>query len=433
MATLIRGARVVGPKTVEKKNILIRGGKIAGIGNGRAPKGATIIDADGLYALPGFVDVHVHGGIGFDPTMGEYDMKTGKFDPSPEAYARVLPTLMKHYAKHGVTRVLLATLAAPMKELQNAYGNMARYAESDRNGMDGTFCEGIFVEGCFIKNPEYSGAQNPANFMAPAMKTFNAMQKAARGWIKYVNIVPEYGKAAEKVIAAVTKSGVTVGMAHTSERAVQVRKCAEAGLKICQHLLNGPTGTSFKPFGDGNVLEEVLTNPNLKAELICDGWHISPRYVVDVFRRMGFDRIVVVSDATFLANKKGVDKFELGGVKGRVGPKGEYLQVVGKTDTLFGSVLTMDKGFSNILSWQTSGMAGIWSGKQKPTPLNQALLNTAKATATNPAKLIGLDRTRKTGTLAKGKCADIILADLKGKPGKYSLKIKKTFVCGKKV
>jgi N-acetylglucosamine-6-phosphate deacetylase len=432
MSTLIRGARVVGPEKVERRDLLIADGVLVAADK-PAAKDAGEVDADGLYALPGFVDVHVHGGIGFDATSGVYDRERGAFDASRKAYARALPELMDYFAGHGVARVLLATFAAPMKELERACGALADYAEDPRNGRDGAALEGILIEGAFIKNPDYAGAQNPRNFMYPALAKFEALQQAARGWIKYVNIVPEYGEAAEKLIAAVAASGVAVGMAHTSERAVQVRRCAEAGLAVCLHFLNGPTGSSTKPFGDGNVVEEVLTNPKLQAELICDGWHVSPRYVVDVVRRMGFDRILAVSDASFPANMEGLGEFELGGVKGRVGPHREYLEVVGKKDALFGSMLTLDKAFANLVSWQTAGLEGVWSGQRDPTPLDDALVNAARATATNPARLVGLDRTRPTGVLAEGNRADVVLAELKGHAGDYTLEVRETFVGGRRV
>jgi len=430
---LIRGAEIVAPNRVFHGDIAVRDGRITAVGKVRPPASATVINARGLLALPGFVNLHVHGAVGFDATSGAYDPKTDSFDSSPGACRRLLPEVMKQYARRGVTRALLATWAAPLRQLERAYASIADYADSMANGRDGARLEGIFPEGTFISNPAFCGAMNPANFLPPAIKTFDAMQRAARGHIRYINIAPEGGKAAEKLIKHVNYMGVVPGMAHTSCPAEQVLKCVRLGLRVCHHFLNGPTGGSFKPFGGGDVIEAVLDCPELYAELICDGWHINPRYVLDVVARKGRDRVAVVTDSGFQVGMKAIKKFTLGGVKGRVHPGGGYLEVVGKPGTLFGSVLTMDRAFANLLSWLTGDLDGIWGARRRPMPRNRALVHVARACSTNPAALLNLDNNIGVGRLAAGRQADIVLAKLTGRPGKYALKVKHTFVEGRKV
>ena len=437
MDYVIRGARIVGPTRVFNGDICCEGGEITALGEVRRPAGAKVIDAKGLYALPGFIDIHTHGGLGFDATEGQFDPRTQRFNGSARAFRKALPRLMKRFARTGVTRALLATLAAPMDRLKRSLACLADYLESDANGRDGAMLEGAFIEGTFIKNPAFAGAQNPKNFLPPYISTFEALNRAARGHIRYVNIPPEHGLAGERLMRHVSKQGVLIGMGHTSCGSQQVRVSQGLGLRVSVHFLNGPTGSSFKPFFGGNVVQAVLRTRGIYAELICDGWHSSAQYVMDIFRRKGADRIAAVTDAVFAAGAKGIREFSLGGIKGKVHPSGEYVQTKHDPTTLFGSVLDMATAFGNILSWQTSDMSGIWYRRRAGVPFETALVRTAKCCATQPARLLELCKAGGsvlcTGLLKPGRCADIVLADIAGKPGRYRVDVQHTFVGGRKV
>ena len=437
MDYVIRGAQIVGPARVFKGDICFESGEITALGEVKRPRGAKVLDARGLYALPGFVDLHTHGGLGFDATEGVFDVQAHKFNGSGRMFRRFLPKLMRRFAKTGVTRTLLATLAAPMTRLERSLGYLADYIEDPSNGRDGAVLEGVFIEGTFIRNPAFAGAQNPRNFLPPYIRTFDALNRAARGHIRYVNVPPEHGAAGERLMRHLSRKGILIGMGHTSSGSHQVRKCQDLGLKVSIHFLNGPTGSSFKPFFGGNVVQSVLRSRGLHAELICDGWHSAPQYVMDIFRRKGADRIVAVTDAVFAAGAKGICEFNLGGIKGKVHVSGEYLQTKHDPLTLFGSVLDMATAFGNILSWHTSEMSGIWYRRRAGVPLEKALVRVAGCCATQPAQLLGLHVAHganlPTGSLKPGKSADITLAELAGKPGDYRVNVKHTFIKGRKV
>ena len=226
MNYVIRRVRIVGRHEVSEGDLLIENGRIAATGKvGRAP-GAKVISGAGLYALPGFVDIHVHGGTGFDLTCGRFDPKEKRFDASPSAYTEGFPRLMKHFARNGVTRVMLATVAAPMKDLERALSHMADYIADPLNGRHGARLEGALIEGTFIKKPEQAGAQNPENFRAPDRRLFERLNRAARGHISYVNIVPEFGKPAEDLTRRLAELGVLVGAGHTACGADEVLRSA---------------------------------------------------------------------------------------------------------------------------------------------------------------------------------------------------------------
>ena len=426
MNYLIRGARVVGPRAVTESDLLIEDGRIAKIGLVRASKGAEVIDAKGLLALPGFIDLHVHGGMGFDLTGGMYDAKRGRFDSSEAAYSRGFPTVAKHFARHGVTRALLATSAAPMDRLENALEYLADYMAGPANGRQGARLEGAFLEGTYILKPERAGAQDPAHFFAPDAKLFDRLNR--RGTIRYVNVVPEFGRRTEVFLRHLARRGVLAGAGHCECPADQALRCEKLGLRTAVHFLNGAVGTSFKPFHGGNMVEAVLRSPTMIAELICDGWHINSAYVLDVIARKGLDRIALVTDAVLVAGLRGAREFQMGSKTGAVDPTGQYVQLKGTRDTLAGSLLTMDRAFSNALSWLTADSVGIWQTKHRAMPLDRALTGLARACAATPAQLLGLDR--QTGSLTAGRRADVVLASLAGRAGRWDLQVRRTFVDG---
>ena len=433
MNMVIRGARVVGPRSVLKADMAVKNGQIAAIGKIKPPKGAEVVDAKGLYALPGFVDMHTHGGAGLDATLGLYDKDRKEFDASESAFKRSLPRVMKRFARHGVTRSLLATLAAPEPQLEAALDHLGDYVLSEENGRKGARLEGVFVEGTFIMRPDYAGAQNPENFRKPDCRFFDRLNAAAHGTIRYVNVVPEYGRVSERLIRHVRDRGILAGLGHSSCRADKVRKCAKLGLRVAVHFLNGPTGLLFKPFQGGNVKEAVLRSRDIYAEIIGDGWHVAPAYIMDVVRRKGYDRVVAVTDTMFAAGAKGVREFTAGGVKGAVHETGEYLHTLHDPHTLFGSLLDMSTAFGNFLSWLTIDMEGVWYRRHPAHDLDSALVRVSRMCASNPAHLLAMDRPGGTGRLQKGRCADIVLASLSGKPGKWKVFVKRTFVGGRQV
>ncbi len=428
MELLIRNGALVTPSRVVKGDLLIREGRIEALGRVRAPRSVARLEADGLLVMPAFVDIHTHGGLLFDLTGGEYNVQTGAFDASADSFRRGIPRVMKSFARHGVGRALLATVAAPEEVLERSLGHVADYAESAANGVEGAYLEGANLEGTFLLRPERAGAQNPQNFRKPERRVFDRLQRAARGRLRYVNLVPEYGKPARDLARYLTRRGVLVGAGHSACDAEEAALCRRAGLRVCVHFLNGSLGTSFKPFGGGNMVEAVLRDPEWYAEIICDGWHIAPGYVADTIARKGFDRVVMVTDAMFATDAKGIRDFVVGGREGVVHSSGQYLQVKGDPQTLFGSLLHMDRAVGNVLNWMTQDLEGVWA-RHKALPLEEALVGVSRAASRNPAELLGLD----TGILAEGRPADLVLARLTGAQGALRLRTASTWLAGRRV
>jgi N-acetylglucosamine-6-phosphate deacetylase len=220
-------------------------------------------------------------------------------------------------------------------------------------------------------------------------------------------------------------------------------QAVQRGLRVAVHFTNGPTGSSFKPFGGGGVLQSVLTSHRVHAELIADGYHVNPAYLLDILHRKTENRIVAVTDAMFPAGAQNIDEFSVSGVPGRVSDSGEYLEVLGKENTLFGSVLTMDTAFSNWLTWLTRDMRGIWFDEHLPYETDEAVLMATQLCSRNPANLLGLlnpvsrylDQSLENymGALRVGRRADIALFRLRGHEGGYKAEVQSVFVDGRQV
>jgi N-acetylglucosamine-6-phosphate deacetylase len=350
---------------------------------------------------------------------------------------------MATMAREGTTRVLLTTVAGPIERLEAVLAQGAAYASSERNGCDGTELFGAFVEGTFIRNADYAGAQNADYFTTPSRELFDRLNDAASGTIRYVNIVPEYGSAALDLTGYLSARGVLVGAGHVSCSAEMYQRAVERGLRIAVHFTNGPTGSSFKPFGGGSVLQSVLTSHRVFVELIGDGYHVNPSYLLDIMARKGPERVVAVTDAMFVAGAPEITTFEVSGIKGAVSETGDYLKVVEKENTLFGSMLTMRVAFANWVSWLTRQMPGIWVDEHDPLSLDEAILAASHFCATNPARVLGvLDPVSRhlgqkldgfVGSLEVGKRADVVLLRLNGSPGQYRAAVRSVFVKGRKV
>ncbi len=422
-------------KIVTDQDLIINDGRIfleKSTGNIN-DKDENIVDLKSSYILPGFVDIHTHGAGLFDLTLGQYNPKTSSFQSSSEIYQEALSRYVRLRTKTGVTNLYLATIADSIEHLQFCLEQLNRYMNSDNNGRDGCLIKGSLLEGTFL-NPLMCGAQNPEYVFAPDIKKFDEINKS--GTIKLVNVVPDHGKESFKLTKALQKKGITVGAGHTNATSDQIKTAIENGLDYVIHFLNGPTGSSFKPFDGGGAVEGILQDDSIYVELIVDGFHVNSAYVRDVIERKGIEKIIAVTDAMFVSQAEDITDFEMTGIFGRMSADGKYVYVAGsKPLTLFGSVLTMDKAFSNILSLLTQDMAGIWYREHKAIDFDQAVLTASRMCAVNPCDMLkkhGAEDT-ETGSIEESKWADLLVADIKGQSGNYKLDVHSVFVRGNKV
>ncbi|HMK37801.1 MAG TPA: amidohydrolase family protein [Bacteroidota bacterium] len=389
----------------------------------------------GKYLLPGFIDLHTNGIAGFDFTSGQFNPDTGDFASDERAYTEGLEAVSRAYVRTGVTRAVLTSLAAPIGQLKTAFRHFCGYKTGRREPPWNDVLYGINIEGTFIQSARFGGAHNPDYFMEPSAALFDELQEASGGLIKIVNVAPEWGEPALHLIEYLTSKGIVCAAGHTGATGDQYRRAISSGLRLAVHFLNGPTGSSAKSLGGGGATESVLRAEEMFAELIVDGYHVDTSYVRDTIRRKGFDKIVAITDSMFAAAYAGLKKFRLLGVEGTVSPTGEYLHIAGREDSLFGSLLTMDAAFANLVTWLTTPLEGVWNRVHEPLEFGDALANASAMCSRNPATLLGIygpgkESDARTGSIEVGKSADILVADIERSGGRINLKIDRVFVRG---
>ena len=444
MKIQITGGKVLLPSGLKQVDIELDSGIITKVKkNLKKDKAAVRLDASDRYILPGFIDIHTNGIAGFDLTNGLYDPRIKKFSIEEKKYLQGLDTSLKEFVKHGTTLVGYTTLEASINKIKKIFKQISKYKNESLSPYKDVF-HGIYMEGTFMKDKRFRGAHNPKYFFKPSISLFNEFQNAAKGNIKVVNVVPEWDKPAIDLIEHLVSRNVVCAAGHTSATGDQYQKAIEKGLTLAIHVLNGPSSTSFKPFNSGGALEAILKSDQMYVELIPDGYHIDKSYVMDIIKRKGVDKCIVISDSMFVTKMKNIKEFKVNNVAGIISKNKEYLQLAGKgnENSLFGSVLTMDKAFANLLTWFTSSIEGTWNKIHEPLSFEKALLFASNMCSANPAKLFGIyspenkkvkDDTPYTGSIEVGKSGDIVMLDIKKTNNQFESKIEQVFLRGNKV
>ncbi len=337
-----------------KENINIDGDRISNL----ADSDSEIIDAQGLYAIPGLIDIHFHGCVGHDFCDGTKE---------------AIQAIADYESSYGVTSIAPATMTLDYNELANIFKIAASYESHHGAGL-----VGINMEGPYISH-EKKGAQNGAFIKVPDIERFKEMRQLSGGLIKMVDIAPE-GSGAMEFIKAV-KNDVVVSVAHTTANYDIATEAFQNGASNVTHLYNAMPPFSHRKPG---VIGAALDAEHVKVELICDGMHIAPSVVRATFKMFGDDRIILISDsmrATGLSD----GEYTLGGQK---------VFVTGNKATLVDG--TLAGSTTNLMDCMKTAISmGI--------PLESAV----KCASVNPAKQIGV--YDEYGSLTPGKYADIVL------------------------
>lgn len=372
-------------------------------------------DCGDSFILPGFRDQHVHDITGqlSAPEWNDDELKA-RFRKVTQAFAR-----------HGVTGVYLATFGGPLEHLIR-YGQVAKqWMDDPQNGHVGASLLGINIEGTFL-NDECRGAQPAEYCLIPTRDDcIDAIDRLYQtGAVRLMNIAPDYGKPSLNAIQHARRLGSMVGSGHLKPPADLLRRAFEEyGLQYMVHYTNGPTGQSFKPFGGGGAFEGALSTPIVK-ELILDRAHIDERYVLDIIKRTeerwGLDKIIAVTDAISpLPEELPDEEFRIGTTIASKAGNGTYLRTVAYEEngsridappnTLCGSLLTMDKAFSNLVSLFTSDIRGHWFD-HSAISLDEAIVKAARLCATHQAMLEG--KSDIIGSVTPGKHANLTIGKL---------------------
>lgn len=322
------------------------------------------VDMSGKIILPGFIDIHIHGGNGGDFC----DASTDSLDK-----------ITSYLAKRGVTSCLATTMTLPIERLEKIAGFTADYASKQEKGAK---ILGINLEGPYISMAK-KGAQNGDYVAAGKESDVRKIYDASGGKVKIITIAPEAFDS-EEFIKEVSKY-CTVSVGHSSANAEECQKAVDAGVSHATHLYNAMTPMSHRSAG---IVGTVLDNENVTCEIICDTEHVCPVVLRNTFKMLGENRAVAISDSMRGAGL-GNGEFELGGQTVYV--KEGYKVAKLEDATIAASITNLFEEFKNLLE------IGI--------DFKTAL----KACTINPAKVIKEDD--KVGSIGVNKCADFIVCD----------------------
>ncbi len=342
--------------------IVIEGGTIAACGarsDLSVPPDATVIDAEGRRAVPGLIDLHIHGLLGHD-SMGEG-----------------LTSVIHDLPRFGVTSFLATTITLPQEETFEALTTMGEILKPPPSGAR---CLGIHLEGPFL-SPTQPGMATAEWFEPLSWDAFQAYQQAARGLIRMLTFALENAQA-RAVIPRLLAARVIPSMGHTTADFADVAEAVDLGLAHATHTFNAMAPFHHRRPG---AVGAVLFFHQIVAQLIADGVHVHPAAMTVLIRAKGIDHVTLVSDASPMAGlPEGVYEWEH---KTIIIQDGKSCLEDG---TIAGAHALLDAGVRTLVT-----DVGL--------PLRQALV---PATIV-PARVLGLSK----GRLAPGHDADILLLD----------------------
>ena len=322
-------------------------------------------DAKGGWILPGFIDLHVHGGYGSD-----------FMDASQEAYA----VITSFHARNGTTGMLATSVTASREALQQVIDAAAAFRTSEP-----AFAElyGVHLEGPFI-SPKWPGAQNP-NFIVPPHKEWlEAWSQQYPGLIRMVTLAPEQPGALD-VIKWLTEHGIIAACGHTDASFQEVEDAVERGLSHAVHTFNAMTGLHHREPGTAGA---VLTDSRICAEVIADGLHVHPACISLLTKVKTENNLILITDAMSAAGM-GDGTYSLGSLSVTVRDGAARLDDGG---ALAGSTLTMMGAFRFMI--QSVGLS---------------VREASELASGNPAKRLGI--YGQVGSVSIGKKADLLLVN----------------------
>ncbi|MET1044126.1 MAG: N-acetylglucosamine-6-phosphate deacetylase [Microbacteriaceae bacterium] len=361
MTTLISGARKLDAEGEASDFwMLVDGDTIAATGQGTPPDAAERIDAAGRWLVPGFIDLHGHGGGGHG------------YDNGPDEMRAALAT----HRAHGTTRSVISLVANPVPAVQASLQSIAELAASDPLVL------GAHLEGPFL-TPSRRGAHNPEFLQNPSAAAAEQLLEAGDGVIRQITIAPELPGALD-VIDQFVAAGVTVAVGHTEATAAQASAAFDRGARLLTHAFNAMPGIHHRAPGP---VVAAFADDRVVLELILDGLHVHPDVASMAFTSAP-GRIALVTDAMAAAGAED-GHYRLGSLNVTVR---DGLAVLSGTDTLAGSTVTQDGALRVAL-----GRVGV-----EPRAAVEALTLT-------PARVLGLEQ--RFGLLSPGFAADAVLLD----------------------
>ncbi|MFB7113403.1 N-acetylglucosamine-6-phosphate deacetylase [Streptomyces sp. NPDC056190] len=354
---VLTGARVVLPTgIVDGGRVIVDGTRIAD----NAREDAEILDVRGHWLVPGFVDIHNHGGGG----------------ASFSGTADDVLTAVRTHREHGTTTLVASTVTDDMGLLVKQAGLLSELAEQGE-------IAGVHFEGPFI-SPCRKGAHSEELLRDPDPAEVRKLIDAARGRARMMTLATELPGGLDSV-RLLAEHGVIAAIGHTDASYEQTVEAIDAGATVATHLFNAMPPLGHRAPGP---IAALLEDERITVELINDGVHLHPAALEMAFHHAGAGRVAFITDAMDAAGI-GDGRYLLGPLQVEV--DGGVARLV-EGGSIAGSTLTLDRAFQRAVTIDRLPVTDV-----------------VAALSANPARLLGMDD--RVGSLEPGKDADLVLLD----------------------
>lgn len=358
----IENAKIIYPDRIEEGAVRVEGEKIAEI-NPCPQREEEVVDAQGMYLSPGFIDIHIHGAGGRDIMEG-----------SEEA----VNVVAKAIAAHGTTSFVPTTMTEDGGAIRKAVALVSRMKNKRTEGAN---VLGIHLEGPFV-NPKKLGAQNPKYARLPSVEAVQDMIGGYEASVLTVTLAPEL-PGSIPVIRYLAAQGIHVSMGHTDADYGTAMEAIKAGVSHATHLYNAMSPLWHR---DPGVVAAVFES-GITTEFIADGIHIDYPALRIAMRQKGTDAICLITDA-MMGCTMPEGKYMLGGQEVWLAEGMAKL----RDGTFAGTLLTLDEAV-----------------RQLKDHTEYPLYEIVKMATWNPARYCGVEDRK--GRIAAGYDADFLLFD----------------------
>lgn len=361
MTAILTDMMVTNGKTMRKKTIAVDGGLIKSVGG---PADAIKkIDLRKYIVMPGFIDIHAHGGGGHDAI---------------DATVRAVNGISEHKIKEGVTTFCPATMTADFKKIKDA---VRAAGEAQKKGTPGAKVAGVFIEGPYI-NPQVRGAHPLEHIRGISLKEIESLLGLCGG-VRSILLSPELPDAVG-VIAALRQKNTVVRIGHSSAEFFQANEAIAAGASVAVHTYNAMRPLNHREPG---IVGAVLNSSDVYCEIICDLVHVHPAMIKILLGSKGARKTVLVTDSMRAAGL----------------PDGTY-DLGGETAVVKDGVARNKDG---ALAGSTTTLAACV--KNMCISVGASLADAVMSATESPARALGI--FDGVGSIEEGKCADIIALD----------------------
>ena len=386
MVTAIVNGRILAPGGIRHGVLLLEDNRIKGIDN-TVPARAAVIDAEGCYVAPGFIDMHTHGAGGAD-----------FMDGTVEAYL----TAARMHARHGTTLLYPTTLTSTNEAL---YESFETYRKARLENRDGAAFGGMHLEGPYF-NPEFAGAQDRRYLRNPRPEEYREILDRCPDLARW-SFAPELDGAAE-FAAELKRRGIVASIGHTNATFGECDDAWRAGAAHMTHFYSCMSTISRRnAFRYAGTIEYGYFQDGMTVEIIADGIHVPADLLHLLLKIKGTERISLVTDSMRAAGM----------------PEGQSI-LGGLAD---GQPVIVEDGVAKLLDRSAFAGSVATADRLVRTMVREAGCSIPEAVrmmTENPARVMGI--AQRKGSILPGKDADVVIFD-------DDINVQKTIIAGKTI